>query len=600
MFQSRTQFVLAGGFSTLLALMVVLTVMGAGVLTALYKDIEAVKNSSEKIRMVYIMRESIRRRSFSMMYVQTMTDFFERDEEQQKFNSYARNFLIARDRYIELGMTTEEEVILKRLRGQIRPSQGSVDEAMQLAIEGKNREFIETTILEAIRGQRPLMGALDNLVAFQERKSAELSADIQKQQERFKALLIFAAAVILVLGILIALFAYRRETYQTNQLVREITERKQAEEAALEAEARLSEILRIAPDAVISIGEDMNILLFNQGAEHIFGYSAEEAMGQPVEILMPEFFRKHHRTLIEEFSRSGDTHRLMGRRQDLIGLRKDGTEFPAAASVTKLDLHGGKIFTVMLRDITERKQAENRLMAAKEGAEEANRTKSEFLAAMSHDLRTPLNAILGFAEIISHQHFGPNADKYQEYAEDIYSSGELLLSLVNDILDLSALEAGKRSLDKENISIPDIVTECEKIVEGRAQSHGVDLVTEVPKDLPPLYVDRRAAKQILLNLLTNSVKFTPKGGKVTLRTIAANGHYTIEVSDTGSGIPADKLATITDPFVRADTDPHTSQEGTGLGLTIVKSLVDLHDGELDIKSTVGKGTTVTVTLPTAA
>lgn len=248
-------------------------------------------------------------------------------------------------------------------------------------------------------------------------------------------------------------------------------------------------------------------------------------------------------------------------------------------------------------EIEVRQRTENLLVQAKNEAEKANTTKSDFLASMSHDLRTPLNAILGFAEIISQQHFGPITEKYQEYAEDIHSSGELLLSLVNDILDLSTIEAGKLALDKENLSIAEIFTECEKIIKERALSLGIDLVVEVPEDLSPLYADRRATKQILLNLLTNSVKFTPEGGKVTLKAAATNKHHTIEVSDTGTGISADMLATITDPFVRVETDPHKTQEGTGLGLTIVKSLVDLHGGELNIKSTVGRGTTVTVTFP---
>ena len=231
---------------------------------------------------------------------------------------------------------------------------------------------------------------------------------------------------------------------------------------------------------------------------------------------------------------------------------------------------------------------------------QANRAKSEFLANMSHDLRTPLNAIIGFSDFISQQYFGPIGEKYQEYAKDIHSSGELLLSLVNDILDLSAIESGKQSLSKENISITDVVTECEMIIKERAQSIGVDLVMKAPKAPPSLYADRRAMTQILLNLLTNSIKYTPEGGKVTLRATASNEHHTIEVSDTGMGIPADKITTVTDPFVKGEADPHKSQESTGLGLAIVKSLVERHDGELDIKSTVGKGTTVTVTIPNGA
>ena len=252
-------------------------------------------------------------------------------------------------------------------------------------------------------------------------------------------------------------------------------------------------------------------------------------------------------------------------------------------------------------DITEVKQAEEArrlaLLAAKGEAETANRAKSEFLAAMSHDLRTPLNAILGFADILTNQYFGPISDKYREYAEDIQSSGEHLLTLVNEILDLSTIEAGKQSLVKEKLSTLDVVTECERIVEDRARSHGIDLVTKVPEDLPPLYADRRASKQIILNLLSNALKFTPEGGKVTVSAKASKITTTLMITDTGRGIPAEKLPKLTDPFARADTDPYLAEQGWGLGLTITKSLIELHDGTLDIKSKVGKGTTVTVTLP---
>ncbi|MAF96579.1 MAG: hypothetical protein CMM60_12600 [Rhodospirillaceae bacterium] len=229
-----------------------------------------------------------------------------------------------------------------------------------------------------------------------------------------------------------------------------------------------------------------------------------------------------------------------------------------------------------------------------------NRAKSEFLAAMSHDLRTPLNAILGFADILTHQYFGPINDKYQEYADDIQSSGHHLLTLVNEILDLSTIEAGKQSLDKEKLSTMEFITECQRIVEDKARARGIDLLTKVPKDLPPLYADKRASKQILLNLLSNAVKFTPQGGKITVSAEASKKNTTLKIADTGKGIPANKLPKLTDPFTRVGGDPYLAEPGWGLGLTITKSLVDLHDGTLDIKSIVGKGTTVTVTLPNAA
>ncbi len=249
----------------------------------------------------------------------------------------------------------------------------------------------------------------------------------------------------------------------------------------------------------------------------------------------------------------------------------------------------------------ERCRSEEALNVALMEAEQANRAKSEFMATMSHELRTPLNAILGFSDILSHQYFGPPGEgKYREYAEDIHASGEHLLELVNDLLDLSTIEAGKQSLVKEKLSTDEIVRECVKIITEKARSIGIELVTKVSENLPPLYADRRAMKQILLNLLSNAVKFTPEGGRITVSAKASKRNTTFKIADTGIGIPAEKLPELTNPFTRGEQDPHKAFEGWGLGLSLTKSLVDLHDGELDFKSEVGKGTTVTVTLPNGA
>lgn len=251
-------------------------------------------------------------------------------------------------------------------------------------------------------------------------------------------------------------------------------------------------------------------------------------------------------------------------------------------------------------DLTEQVQAQKVTDAALLEAETANRAKSEFIAAMSHELRTPLTAILGFSNILSQQFFGPIDDKYKEYADDIQSSGKHLLTLVNEILDLSALEAGKQSLAKEKLSTMEIVGECERIIEEKARSLGIDLITKVPKDLPPLYADRRAAMQILLNLLANAVKFTPQGGKITMSAKATKRNTTLTIADTGKGIPPENLAKLPEPFTKTESNPYLAEQGWGLGLSITKSLVDLHDGKLDIKSKVGTGTTVTVTFPNGA
>ena len=378
----------------------------------------------------------------------------------------------------------------------------------------------------------------------------------------------------------------------------DITDLKVAEENALEVQSRLAGILRIAPEAVITIDEEMNIRLFNLGAERIFGYSFNEVLHRPLDMLMPERYREGHSTYVKAFDGSEDSYRLMDQRQEIYGQRKDGTEFPASASVSKLISGGEKIYTVVLHDITERKHTQDALIAAKGEAETANHAKSQFLAAVSHELRTPLNAILGFSQILKGEYFGPLGNKkYQEYAKDIDSSGEHLLSLVDDLLDISTIEAGKHSLSKEKLSTTEVIAECVRLVDRKALNGGIHLVTNVAENLPPLYADFRATKQIILNLLSNAIKFTPKGGEIIVSAKATKENTTIKVTDTGKGIPAEKLPELTGMFIRAEDDSYKAEKGWGLGLSITKSLVDLHDGNLDIKSKVGKGTTVTVTLP---
>jgi signal transduction histidine kinase len=279
----------------------------------------------------------------------------------------------------------------------------------------------------------------------------------------------------------------------------------------------------------------------------------------------------------------------------IIRQRDDGTWFILKEARTP---EGGIALT--FTDITELKQAEEGRHLAQLEAEQANRAKSKFLATMSHELRTPLNAILGFSDILSHQYFGPIDAKYQEYAEDIGTSGKHLLTLVNDILDLSAIEAGKQALEKEYLSTAEVVEECKGIVEDKARSNGINLATKIPKDVAPLYADKRATMQILLNLLSNAIKFTPGGGKITISAKSTKQNMVLKITDTGKGIPSDILPKLTDPFVRADTDPYLAEQGWGPGLSITKSLVDLHEGSLDIESTTGKGTTISVTLPNGA
>ncbi len=380
----------------------------------------------------------------------------------------------------------------------------------------------------------------------------------------------------------------------------DITDRKRAEEDLRKSEARLAGILEIAPEAIISIDRDGCIQLFNQGAESIFGYDSDEVLGRNLEILLPTALRRRHAALVEEFDRAPEVSRMMSRRAEIVGIRKDGSEFPAEASLSKLDLGGEMLFTVLLCDVTERKQVERAILRGKDEAEIANRTKSEFLANMSHELRTPLNAIIGFAEIIMDEVLGPAGnERYRDYAKDINDSGQHLLKIINDILDLSKIETGQAALCVEEIDVPEALRDSLKLIRERARSAGVDLVAEIDSQaLPKLRADRRMLKQILVNLLSNAVKFTPQGGQVT---VSANcdpvAGYALMVADTGIGIALDDIPKALARFEQVDAKLDRRYEGTGLGLPLSKAFVELHGGSLELESEVGVGTTVTVRFP---
>jgi signal transduction histidine kinase len=261
--------------------------------------------------------------------------------------------------------------------------------------------------------------------------------------------------------------------------------------------------------------------------------------------------------------------------------------------------NGRNFFECTLYDITERRRGELTLMTAKEQADFANRSKSEFLANMSHELRTPLNAIIGFAEIIKGEMFGPAGQpQYVEYARDIYDSGELLLSLINDILDMSKIEAGKRTLSETVLNVERVVESVVRLVAARAKAGKLHLHFNVAKDLPALRGEEKALKQILTNLLTNAIKFTPEGGDVSLTAgLDESLRIFIRVEDSGIGMAPDDIPVALAPFGQIESVLSRKNQGTGLGLPMTVALAELHDGKLDLKSKLGAGTTATVTFP---
>jgi cell cycle sensor histidine kinase DivJ len=254
----------------------------------------------------------------------------------------------------------------------------------------------------------------------------------------------------------------------------------------------------------------------------------------------------------------------------------------------------------VMRDVTDRKNQELALDLARSAAEQADASKTRFLATMSHELRTPLNAIIGFSEMIMQEDtLMLDAARRKEYAQLINDSGQHLLSVVNGILDMSKMESGNFEIMPEPFAPRVALINCCNLLALKARENGIDLVTRVPDDLPVMIGDPRAFKQIVLNLVANAVKFTERGGAVTVSAGVDNARLVIRIADTGVGIAADDLKRIGDPFFQAGKTYERRHEGTGLGLSIVKSLVALHGGEMTVQSEVDEGTTFAVALPLA-
>jgi len=348
--------------------------------------------------------------------------------------------------------------------------------------------------------------------------------------------------------------------------------------------------------ALVSL-KDMNgrYLLINSEYTKQFGFSPGNVTGEYTKNLFPEDVTKAF--AIQEHN-VADSKKVITQEQIVP---HDGEERVHLCTKFPVFNDQGEVSAIgtISTDITEHKQADEARHAALIDAEQANQAKSEFLATMSHEFRTPLNAILGFSEMLRSQYFGPlGAENYKNYANDIHNSGEQMLELINDILDISALEAGKRQMMSEAVDLEALLGDCIRSFEHQAANAEVSLSMDFSEGLPALNTDKRSINQIVLNLISNAVKFTERNGAITVSALVVDNNLTIKISDTGIGIASDKLPKITEPFSQGRSDPHLAQHGTGLGLSIVRSLVNAIGAELNIESEVGTGTTVSVTFPT--
>ena len=420
-----------------------------------------------------------------------------------------------------------------------------------------------------------------------------------------------------------AIFYDRDYKLQLNSLVaRDLNDRKRVEIQLFESEARARAILAAAVDAIIIIDASGTIESLNTAAERLFDYKAAEMVGQNVKMLMlaPEPDRPGQEAYLRNFTTAG-IKTIIGTGSEVVGRRKRGDTFSMELAVSEVQTGGQRLFTFFVRDITERISTERAMQEKNIELERANRMKSEFLATMSHELRTPLNAIIGFSEALRDGLTGPMSDAQIEYIGDIFASGQHLLSLINDILDLSKVEAGILTLELEPTDLKSLLMSSLSIVKEKAFANSVILEFLADENLGLTQLDPRRTRQIVYNLLSNAVKFSASGSRVTLsarlvsRTAVGSlsGAWPVYgfplehsehaefveicVSDQGIGIAGPNLNKLFQAFSQIDSGLARKFEGTGLGLAMVKQLTELHGGAVAVASADGEGARFAVWLP---
>ncbi len=365
-----------------------------------------------------------------------------------------------------------------------------------------------------------------------------------------------------------------------------------------EADAReLRSILDTATDGVVVIERDGRIVSLNRSAEALFGYETRELVDQPLSGLFAPESQRAALDYLDGLSLNGVASVLNDGRE-VIGRVREGGLIPLFMTMGRI-ADGTDKFCAVLRDITQWKRAEEDLLNAKREAERASSAKSDFLAKISHEIRTPLNAIIGFSEVMMDERFGPvGNERYRQYLKDIHASGGHLVSLLNDLLDLSKIEAGKLDLTFSRVDLTALLQQCVAIMQPQANRERIIIRTSLSPTLPAVVVDERSIRQIVLNLLSNSIKFTGAGGQVIVSTaLTERGEAVLRVRDTGIGMSEKEIETALEPFRQLATSTRWGSGGTGLGLPLTKALVEANRATFAIKSAVNAGTLVEITFP---
>lgn len=379
---------------------------------------------------------------------------------------------------------------------------------------------------------------------------------------------------------------------------RDITESKKMETTIRDSEIKFRSVAESATDAIISVNSAGEIIYWNKAAQDIFQYKVEDVLGQTLEMIIPKRYRGMH-THRMQIAHDQSNYQLQRSPLEVMGLKRDGTEFPIELSIASWETEAGKFFSGIVRDITERKRVEESRLAV-EAAQKASQAKSEFLSRMSHELRTPLNSILGFGQLLQMDDLD---DDQRENVAYIMRAGKHLLGLINEVLDIARIEAGRMSLSLEPVEVAQVIGECLDFVHPMADQRSLHVDGGLASGiLQGKYVvaDQQRLKQVLLNLLANAIKYNTEGGSVVLtyEETAKNDAELLRISitDTGPGISEEKMHKLFSPFERLDAED-MQVEGSGLGLVLTKRLLEAMGGEIGVDSTVGQGSTFWIELP---
>ena len=387
------------------------------------------------------------------------------------------------------------------------------------------------------------------------------------------------------------------------RLETQVRERTEALEALRNSEARHRAIVSVAFDSIVTIDLSGHVTEFNPAAERTFGYTRAEVLGRDLaDLIVPPTQRDAYRRGLARYAVTGEGP-MIGRLVEMTAVRADGTEFPIELSMQPVQVEGQTLFTSYIRDLTERRRSDElrlrsmSLEAENRQVRQANRMKSEFLANMSHELRTPLNAIIGFSTILRDSGDSVTDEQRTEFLGDILTSGRHLLQLINDVLDLSKVEAGKLEFRPEHIEIERVVREVLSVLKETAAGKGIALRVAIDP-IPEVYLDAGRLKQVLYNYVSNALKFTPSGGGVTIRARAdGDTQWRLEVEDSGIGIAEVDLSRLFVEFEQLDGGSGKQHGGTGLGLALTKRLVESQGGKVGARSVLGTGSVFWAVLP---